>query len=268
MGARAGDAGCVAGEGEKMSNGTQRMTLAQLAASGGLANLRSSASGTPLRDIWEAAITKADAARNEAKPAVTEECSLCEMGFPLRGDDHWPTQRLGMIPVTRCRKLPVAQDARKPADAAPTKGESSQKPLKRKSATIKPPTEYEEQVELFVWADRMFYRLPELDLLFATINGAKMPYGKNKNGHRFSKEAMRQKKAGLKSGVPDLILPVARRDYYGLFIELKRAKKSLSVVSDEQKQWIEKLTARGYLAVICYGAEEAKAVILNYLGAK
>jgi len=205
-----------------MSKGTERMTLAQLAASGGLANLRSSASGNSLRGIAEAAAAKAGAAQDEAKPA----------------------------------------------DVAPTKGGTSQKPLKRKSAAIKPPTEYEEQVELFAWADRMVFELPELDLLFATINGAKMPYGKNKSGQRFSKEAVRQKKAGLKNGIPDLILLVARRDYHGLLIELKRAKKSLSVVSDEQKQWIEKLTARGYLAVICYGAEEAKKVILNYLGAE
>lgn len=209
-----------------MSKGTERMTMGELAASGGLANLRSSATGTPLRAIAEAAIAAQEKAQGEAKPA----------------------------------------------DAAPTKGENSQKPLKRKSEAIKPPTEYEEQVELFAWVDRTVFELPELDMLFATINGAKMPYGKNKSGQRFSKEAMRQKKAGLKNGVPDLILACPSKVNHawknGLFIELKRAKKSLSVVSDEQKQWIEKLTARGYLAVICYGAEEAKKVILNYLGAE
>jgi hypothetical protein len=36
----------------------------------------------------------------------TTKCNLCEQGFPLVGDDHIPTQSLGMIPVTRCRKLP------------------------------------------------------------------------------------------------------------------------------------------------------------------
>lgn len=139
---------------------------------------------------------------------------------------------------------------------------------RKREASPKLPTEYEEQVELFAWADRMVFTLPELDMLFATINGAKMPYGKDKNGQRFSKEAMRQKKAGLKNGVPDLILPVARSNYHALFIELKRAKKSLSVVSKEQEDWITKLTAHGNLAVICYGAEAAKAAILDYLGAK
>ena len=112
-----------------MSKGTERMTMGELAASGGLANLRSSATGTPLRAIAEAAIAAQEKAQGEAKPA----------------------------------------------DAAPTKGEDSQKAPKRKSEAIKTPTEYEEQVDLFAWADRMVFELPELDLLFATINGAKMP---------------------------------------------------------------------------------------------
>lgn len=51
-----------------MSNGTQRMTLAQLAAQGGLATLCSRATGTPLRDIAEAAAAAQGKARSEAKP--------------------------------------------------------------------------------------------------------------------------------------------------------------------------------------------------------
>ncbi len=36
-------------------------------------------------------------------------CNLCETGFPLnKHGNHIPTQSLGMIPVTRCRKLPPA----------------------------------------------------------------------------------------------------------------------------------------------------------------
>ncbi len=43
---------------------------------------------------------------SQPKP-TTGECSLCNTGFPLdeRGN-HIPTQSLGMIPVTRCKKLP------------------------------------------------------------------------------------------------------------------------------------------------------------------
>lgn len=34
----------------------------------------------------------------------TPTCHLCEAGFPLLENDRIPTQRLGMIPVLRCRK--------------------------------------------------------------------------------------------------------------------------------------------------------------------
>jgi len=40
------------------------------------------------------------------------DCYLCETGFPLQdGVDHIGTQRLGMIPTTRCRKVPPEQPA-------------------------------------------------------------------------------------------------------------------------------------------------------------
>jgi hypothetical protein len=32
-------------------------------------------------------------------------CHLCERGFPMQGQDHIPTQSLGMIPVMRCLSL-------------------------------------------------------------------------------------------------------------------------------------------------------------------
>jgi hypothetical protein len=33
-------------------------------------------------------------------------CDLCERGFPMNGENHIGTQALGMIPTTRCGKLP------------------------------------------------------------------------------------------------------------------------------------------------------------------
>lgn len=47
----------------------QRMTMAELANLGGLANLRSSASGNPLRAIAEAAVSAQEKARSERKAA-------------------------------------------------------------------------------------------------------------------------------------------------------------------------------------------------------
>ena len=70
---------------------------------------------------------------------------------------------------------------------------------------------------------------------------------------------------GLKKGFPDNFIAVARGKWHGLFIELKRVKKCLSVRSKEQREWIKQLNAAGYKALFCYGAEEAKKTVLEYL---
>ena len=67
---------------------------------------------------------------------------------------------------------------------------------------------------------------------------------------------------GLRSGFPDLFFPYAKKGYHGLFIEMKRKKGSK--VSPAQKEWVTTLNNQGYLAVICYGAEEAINVIDGY----
>lgn len=74
------------------------------------------------------------------------------------------------------------------------------------------------------------------------------------------------KRMGLRKGFPDLFIPAARRGFHGLFIELKRDKQSK--VSKAQREWIEYLNGAGYLAAICYGAEEAIAEISGYFGVK
>ncbi len=46
-------------------------------------------------------------------------CRLCEKGFPLSGPDHIPTQRLGMIQVTRCKLADVALPYRHASHSSP-----------------------------------------------------------------------------------------------------------------------------------------------------
>lgn len=70
---------------------------------------------------------------------------------------------------------------------------------------------------------------------------------------------------GLKKGFPDNFIAVARGKWHGLFIELKRVKKCLSVRSKEQREWIKQLNAAGYKALFCFGAEEAKKAVSEYL---
>jgi hypothetical protein len=116
------------------------------------------------------------------------------------------------------------------------------------------PTEDEEQAALFQWAILREQYIPELRLLFAIPNG----------GYRHPATAARMARTGVRAGVPDMLLPVAREGWNGLFIELKRRKGG--VVSVNQKEWIRRLAEQGYKVAVCKGWEEAKDEIEGYLG--
>lgn len=115
------------------------------------------------------------------------------------------------------------------------------------------PTESEEQIAIFEWAAYKARAIPELELLHHIPNG----------GQRNARTAARLKAEGVKPGIPDIFLPVARGMWHGLYIELKRQRGGK--LSDVQSEWIDRLRAEGYYAVRCNGAEEARKVILEYL---
>lgn len=71
------------------------------------------------------------------------------------------------------------------------------------------------------------------------------------------------KPMGVKSGVPDIFLPVPRGGFHGLWIEMKRVRSGR--VTPAQKDWVERLNGQGYAAHICYGWEQASKLILDYL---
>ena len=71
---------------------------------------------------------------------------------------------------------------------------------------------------------------------------------------------------GLKKGVPDICLPVARGGHHGLYIELKRERGGK--VSPEQIAWIEALKNEGYVAAVCRGCDEAISLITGYLAGR
>ena len=118
------------------------------------------------------------------------------------------------------------------------------------------PTENAEQAALMEWARLSEWKCPELKLLHAIPNG----------GLRDARTAAILARTGVKSGVPDLCLPVARGGFHGLYIELKRLKGGM--LSINQKTWLGLLSKEGYKAVMCRGWLEARDTILNYLEAK
>jgi len=118
------------------------------------------------------------------------------------------------------------------------------------------PTEHEEQSRFIEWANLYANILDEhgLRLLFAIPNG----------GKRSIKTAKALKAEGVRSGVPDLFLPVPRRGYCGCFIEMKRSKRG--TISPAQAVFHAELALQGYMVLVCRGCEDAKKQVLQYLG--
>lgn len=112
--------------------------------------------------------------------------------------------------------------------------------------------EHTEQVQLFQWAAMQTGKYPELDMLFAIPNGTRTYYG----------AAVKAKREGVKAGVPDMLLPVPRGTFHGLWIEMKAGYNK---PKDNQVEWINKLKEHGYCVWVCYSAQDAQDVIMAYL---
>lgn len=116
-------------------------------------------------------------------------------------------------------------------------------------------SESQEQAALMSWADT-FSR--EASLMFAIPNGTHI------KSHQGRAKA---KSEGLKKGVPDLFLPVAKKGFNGLFIEMKKPKDKTPAgkPTKEQLQWLSDLAEQGYFAVLCVGWDAARETIQDYL---
>ena len=113
-------------------------------------------------------------------------------------------------------------------------------------------TEAQHQKTVVDWSLCIRQTYPELRLLYHIPNG----------GRRDLIEARHLKETGVKPGVPDLCLPVARGTYHGLYVEMK---DETGKERPEQVWWREELTAQGYRSVVCHGWESAIGVLKWYL---
>jgi len=85
-------------------------------------------------------------------------------------------------------------------------------------------------------------------------------------GKRNKREAARMKRMGVRAGVHDYFLPVARGMYHGLWIELKPDVKGYyPSVTEDQRKWRQKMRDQQYAAYIIKGWERAHYVMMNYL---
>ncbi len=115
------------------------------------------------------------------------------------------------------------------------------------------PTEAWEQKKVIEWKRENQDKYPELQLLFASLNGIRLTMGLRKKA----------KEQGLEPGYPDLMLDIPKGGFHGLRIELKRVKGG--TVADDQKRVIGMLRDRGYCVEVCKGHVEAINTIVNYL---
>ena len=115
------------------------------------------------------------------------------------------------------------------------------------------PDEESEQSVVFDWAARQSHKYPELSLLYHIPNEGKRSLG----------TGARLKAMGLKPGVSDICLPVARGKYHGLYIELKAQGGAPTTA---QTDFLIAVREQGYCSCICFGAESAIEIIREYLG--
>lgn len=80
-------------------------------------------------------------------------------------------------------------------------------------------------------------------------------------GDRHVAVAVKLKKEGVKSGVPDLFIPVIRSNYGGMFLEMKRKGGKLS---DVQRFWLDQLEEEGYRVKVAFSVDEAIKAIEDY----
>ncbi len=121
--------------------------------------------------------------------------------------------------------------------------------------TRAPAVDYEgmEQKALFSW---LAIRHPVAGkLAFHVPNG----------GHRLKGVAAKLKGQGVKAGVSDLVLPMARGGYFGLFIEFKATPPHDAVVSPSQHSFLQGVELQGYLGIVCRGLNAAMEVIDGYM---
>jgi hypothetical protein len=100
------------------------------------------------------------------------------------------------------------------------------------------------------------HKHPELSLFHHIPNG----------GKRDIVTAVQMRDSGVRAGIPDYFLPVARGQHHGLYIELKRDRGGQT--SPAQNAIIARLREQGYRVEVCKGHLAAIRVLEEYLNIK
>lgn len=85
-------------------------------------------------------------------------------------------------------------------------------------------------------------------------------------GERHFKVGAKNKRKGLKKGVPDCLVFISTEKYNGLAIELKSqsAKGNKGRLSKEQKNWLLILEKQGWFSCVCWSLDAVEMVLSEY----
>ena len=128
----------------------------------------------------------------------------------------------------------------------------------------KPNSEAAHQMAVFAWAALNAERYPELKWLHHIPNGGSR--GDTEKSRKI--EGGKMKAQGVKKGVLDLMLPVQRGGYCGLYIEMKKPDQRTAKnggASNEQIEFANFVINQGYKALLCYTWQEAVKELEIYL---
>lgn len=130
-------------------------------------------------------------------------------------------------------------------------------------------SEAAEQSALFCWANHADRR-EEFPALFGPSGRLKLFAINNNAGKGDMIRGAMAKAQGVKAGVGDTFLPLARHGMHGLFVEMKVTGERHpsgrdGVLSKDQKQFWQDIHADGYGYAVAKGWEEARDIIIAYL---
>lgn len=72
-------------------------------------------------------------------------------------------------------------------------------------------------------------------------------------GARTIQYGRRLKEMGMRAGVSDLFIALARRGYHGAWLELKSQD---GLISAKQQQFLDDMAAQGYYTCVCFSIDE------------
>lgn len=113
-------------------------------------------------------------------------------------------------------------------------------------------TETQIQIQCIDWFRSQFRKLYDAGKLIHIANERKC---NQRQGKEF-------KAMGVRKGIPDLCLFMARKGKHGLFIEMKAPKK---YPRPEQRAMMQTLEEEGYQCAVCHSLDEFRDIINNYL---